>query len=74
MSSALSGDLRERVVAAVEVGASRQQAAEWFGVSVASTSRWCGQFAREGHVAPKLMGGDQRSHRIEAQAEPILAL
>ena len=74
MSSALSVDLRERVVHAVEAGASRHQAAERFGVSLASASRWCGQFAREGHVAPKPMGGDQRSHRIEAHAELVLSL
>ncbi|GJD58444.1 hypothetical protein MTDSW087_03639 [Methylobacterium dankookense] len=74
MSSALSVDLRERVVHAVEAGASRHQAAERFGVSLASASRWCGQCAREGHVAPKPMGGDQRSHRIETQADLILSL
>ncbi|GJE44321.1 IS630 family transposase ISMdi1 [Methylobacterium soli] len=74
MSSALSVDLRQRVVYAVEAGASRDQAAERFGVSLASASRWCGQFARERHVAPKPMGGDQRSHRIEAHAGLILSL
>ncbi|GEP07490.1 hypothetical protein MOX02_55280 [Methylobacterium oxalidis] len=67
MSSALSVGLRQRVVHAVEAGASGHQAAERFGVSLASASRWCGQLARAGHVAPKPMGGDQRSHRIEAQ-------
>jgi transposase len=74
MSSALSVDLRERVVRAVEAGASRHQAAERFRVSLASASRWCAQFAREGHVAPKPLGGDQRSHRIEAHADLILSL
>ncbi|MFF8803153.1 MULTISPECIES: IS630 transposase-related protein [Bacteria] len=74
MSSALSVDLRERVVAAVAAGASRHQAAEYFGVSLTSASRWCGQFAREGHVTPKRKGGDRRSHRIEAQADQILAI
>src|SRR3954452_6914989 len=74
MSSALSVDLRERVVHVIEAGASRHQAAERFGVSLASASRWCGQFAREGHVAPKPIGGDQRSHRIEAHADLILSL
>ena len=34
MSAALSVDLRERVVSAVEAGASRHQAAERFGVSL----------------------------------------
>ena len=74
MSSALSIDLRQRVVHAVETGASRHQAAERFGVSLASASRWCKQFVREGHVAPKPMGGDQRSHRIEAHAGLIVSL
>src|SRR3954465_7217395 len=74
MSSALSFDLRQRVVRAVQAGASRHQAAERFGVSLASASRWCGRLAREGHVAPKPLGGDQRSHRIEAHADVILSL
>ena len=74
MSSALSIDLRQRVVHAVETGSSRHQAAERFGVSLASASSWCGQFAREGHVAAKPMGGDQRSHRIEAHAGLIVSL
>jgi transposase len=74
MSSVLSVDLRQRVVPAVEAGASWHQAAERFGVSLASASRWCGQFAREGPVAPKPLGGDRRSHRIEAHAHLILAL
>lgn len=69
MSSALSVDLRERVVEAVAAGASRHQAAEGFGISLANASRWGGLFAREGHVAPKPMGGDQRSDWIEAQAD-----
>ena len=74
MSSALSVDLRERMVGAVHAGASRHQAAARFGVSLASASRWCGQFAREGHIEPKSLGGDQRSHRIEAHADLILSL
>lgn len=73
MSSALSVDLRQRVVHAVAAGASRHKAAERFGVSLASASRWCERFAREGHVAPKPMGGDLRSHQIEAQADLIVS-
>ena len=74
MSAALSVDLRQRVVRAVEAGASRHGAAARFGVSLASASRWCGQFARDGHVAPKPAGGDQRSHRVEAHAALIVSL
>lgn len=74
ISLAPSVDLRQCVVHAVEAGASRHQAAERFGVSLASASRWYGRFTRAGHVAPKPMGGDQRSRRIEAHADLILSL
>ena len=72
MPSALSVDLRTRVVSAVAAGASCHQAAERFGVSVASVSRWHRQQEGQGHVTPRPLGGDQRSHRIEAHAEFIL--
>ena len=50
MPSALSVDLRARVVSAVAVGASCHHAAERFGVSVASVSRWHRQQEGQGHV------------------------
>jgi transposase len=74
MPSSLSTDLRERVVAAVEQGASRHGAAARFGVSAASASRWHGQFAREGEVAAKPQGGDRRSRETDAHAGLILKL
>jgi transposase len=72
MPSALSADLRERVVAAIEQGASRRQAAKRFSVSLATAIRWHESFAQQGRLAPKPQGGDQRSHRIEAHAALIL--
>jgi transposase len=72
MPTTLSVDLRQRVVSAVAAGATCRQAAERFGVSRASVSRWSQQKQREGHVAPKPLGGDQRSRHIEAHAELIL--
>ena len=69
MPTTLSVDLRQRVVTAVAAGATCRQAAERFGVSRASVSRWSQQKQREGHVAPKPLGGDQRSRHIEAHAE-----
>ncbi len=71
LPSALSVDLRERVVSALKEGASRRQAAKRFGVSPASAMGWHESFAQEGRIAPKPQGGDQRSHRIEAHAELI---
>ncbi|WP_238291720.1 helix-turn-helix domain-containing protein, partial [Methylobacterium longum] len=73
MPSPLSVDLRERVVAAVAAGASCHRAAARFGVSVSSASRWSQRSHHEGHVAPKPMGGDHTSKRIEAHAALILA-
>jgi transposase len=74
MAKALSNDIRERVVSAVEVGRSRRSAAKVFGVSAATAIRWVDQLRRSGSIAPKPQGGDNRSHRIEAHAEEILAL
>src|SRR5215207_5452829 len=58
MPSALSVDLRERVIAAIETGTSRRQAAKRFGVGTASAIRWPDPFRQEGRIAPKLSGGD----------------
>lgn len=74
MARCLSMDLRERVVAAVDGGMSRRQAAERFGVSAASAARWTQQKRRTGTVRPGPQGGDKRSHRIEAHAALIFAL
>jgi transposase len=73
MSSALSIDLRERVVEAMIAGASCHGAAARFGVSVSSASRWAGRLRQEGQIAPRARGGDQRSQAIEAHADLILA-
>jgi transposase len=72
MPTILSVDLRQRVVSAVAAGATCREAAERFGVSRVSASRWSQQKQRLGHVAPKPLGGDQRSHHIEAHADLIL--
>ncbi len=74
MSKALSVDLRQRVVAAVAEGASCHAAAARFGVSIASAIRWCARERETGSVAPKALGGDRRSGRIEAHASLILGL
>lgn len=67
MGAVLSEDLRKRVVAAIEVGASQQQVAERFGVSLSSAKLWLRQWRQHDHVAAKPQGGDRRSQRIEAQ-------
>lgn len=74
MATALSNDLRRRVLAAVDGGMSCRQAAERFGVSASSAIRWNDRRRREGDFGPKALGGDRRSGRIEAHAELILSL
>ena len=72
MAHALSMDLRLRVVAAIAGGMSCRQAAARYGVSAASAIRWRQLERRQGSCAPRKLGGDRRSWRIEAEAAFIL--
>lgn len=72
MSSPLSSDLRSRVLNAVEEGSSRRQAAVRFEVSPSSAIRWRKCLEEEGRVEAKRLGGDRRSHHVEAHADAIL--
>ncbi len=72
MPRSCSVDLRERVVGAVEEGASRREAAERFEVSVASAVRWFQAWQKEGSCTPKPRGGSRSV--LEDYAEDILAL
>ncbi len=72
MSKALSVDLRERVVAAVREGATHREAAERFGVSASSVSRWQVLEREQGNVCPRALGGDRKSAHIDAHKEAIL--
>ncbi|WP_280141632.1 IS630 transposase-related protein [Methylobacterium sp. Leaf361] len=66
MPSALSVNLRERVVAAIEAGASRRQAAKRFGVWAASAVRWVG--SRRAH-AVALEGPVRTMPQLATEAE-----
>lgn len=58
MAAPYSLDLRERVVAAVEVGGlSRHQAAARFGVAISTAVLWVRKFRQTGSLAPGQMGG-----------------
>jgi transposase len=58
MGKPYSVDLRERVVAAVEVGGlSCHQAAAQFGVGVSTAINWVRRLRETGSVAPGQMGG-----------------
>jgi transposase len=67
-----SCDMRERVIAAVEAGASRREAAEIFGVSVASAIKWVQRWRKEGSAAAKPRGGS--SSPLEKFADKILVV
>ena len=58
MGAAYSLDLRERVVASVEVdGLSRNQAAARFGVAISTAVLWVRRFRQTGSLAPSQIGG-----------------
>jgi transposase len=57
MSKPYSLDLPERMVASIEAGASRHEAAERFDVSVSSAIRWMQRFLRFDSSAAKPSGG-----------------
>ena len=63
MSRALSVDLRVRVLGAVSAGATHREAADRFGVSAASVSRWRKLEREQGDPRPGRLGGDRRSLR-----------
>src|SRR4029077_19025114 len=72
MPKACSLDLRERVIEAVEGGASRREAPERFEVSASSAVKWLQSWRREGRRAPRPRGGSQSP--LEGCADQILAL
>jgi transposase len=74
MSKALSVDLRDRVIAAIDEGMSCRQAAVRFGVSASSAIRWRALVRERGDVRPGPLGGDRRSGRIEGHSALILGL
>jgi transposase len=68
MAKSLSMDLRERVLACIGSGVSGRQAAERFGVSAASVSRWRTREREQGDAQPQAQGGDRKSHRATIMA------
>ncbi len=65
-----SEDLRLRIVAAVEGGIPKSEAARLFGVSLSSVKRYCGLAAWEASLAPRKGGG--RPRKAGAAVEKLL--
>jgi len=72
MPKAYSCDLRERVIEAVEMGASRREAADRFDVSVSSAIKWLQRWRKEWSATPKPRGGS--TSPLEEFATEILAV
>ena len=72
MPKACSQDLRERVLEAVETGASRREAAERFEVSPSSAVKWIQRWQETGSIAAKPIGGSISP--LEKHADWLLML
>ena len=72
MPKPCSQDLRERVLEAVETGASRREAAERFEVSPSSAIKWMQRWHETGSLAAKPIGGS--ISRLEKHADWLLTL
>ena len=72
MPKPCSLELRERVVDAVESGASRRAAADWFDVSPSSAIKWMQRRQATGSIAAKPSGGSISP--LEAHADFVLSL
>lgn len=74
MTRPLSLDLRQRVIDAINGGQSCRAAAARFGVAPSAAVKWHRLWRETGSVAPRAMGGDKRSERIEALGPAIFAM
>jgi transposase len=72
MPRAYSIDMRQRVLARVESGASRREAAEHYDVSASTAVIWVKCFRETGRCAPQPRGGSISP--LEEHAEFLLAL
>jgi transposase len=71
MAGSYSADLRERVLGAVEAGATPGAAARRFAVGRSTAYRWAQEVRVEGRRAAKRMGGGPRP-RIAGEVEAAL--
>jgi transposase len=72
MPKTYSGDMRERVIAEVESGASRREAAEEFEVSASTAITWVKCFRETGRCTAKPRGGSISP--LEKHADFLLGL
>ena len=68
MPKPYSYDLRVRVIALIEAGSSRREAADWFEVSPSSAIKWMQRRQATGSIAPKPSGGGRRAIRASIRS------
>lgn len=73
MGRALSVDLRERVIAAIDCRPSCRAAVKRFGVSAASAIRWRQLSLRTGKVLPGRPGCNSRTGLIENRSNQLFS-
>ena len=72
MARPYSEDIRERVVARIEGGASRREAAEHFDICPSSAIKWMQRVEKTGSCAAKPMGGGVSP--LERHKKELMAL
>jgi transposase len=72
MARPYSEDIRERVVARIEGGASRREAAEHFDICPSSAIKWMQRLEKTGSCAAKPMGGSLSP--LDRHRQELLAL
>jgi transposase len=72
MPNPYSAEMRERVIARVESGASRREAAEHFEISPSAAVKWLQRWRDAGSATAKPQGGS--TSPLEKQANWLLAL
>jgi len=72
MPKAYSAEFRERVIARVESGASRREAAEHYEISASTAVIWMKSFEETGRCAAKPRGGS--TSPLDAHADFLLGL
>ena len=73
MTKPLSMDVRERLLAPVEAGASRHAVAERFAVSASAVIKLLQRYRAEGTIAPRKVGGSLRP-ALEPHYDRVRAL
>lgn len=74
MPAPISEEIRWLIVLAIEDGVPPKEVAKTYRVSTKSVFRIYEKYVETGNVTPKAMGGDRRSHKIDAYHDDIMGI